>query len=248
MFPWLHGTAPCFCTQRLKANSSRRFDGYLGWSCRALGSRPTYPPQRSASALCVRSEIAKNSRDKVFQVWRFKRSRLRSRTPTSTKIKIQRPRHPDRSSVEVESLETHKILQGFRSRDQRTEDQRIRGLTVASPLPKFSGVLEWNGFLPSELNYYTIGWLTEGRRRSRAHGFNSTAHTHFISTWASSAHTLVNSACTHPSMKSQVRTQALSRMLLRITNFTLHCSLKRVVNLEWPLPCLFFTLQWLTQG
>ena len=83
-----------------------------------------------------------------------------------------------------------------------------RGLTVPSPLQN-SLACEWNGLLRSKLYDCTFGWLTEGRHGSRAHGFNSTAHTHFISTCASSAHTLVNSARAHAIMGSQVRTQAL---------------------------------------
>ena len=73
-------------------------------------------------------------------------------------------------------IQTDLECRGVESRDpqnlaevqiQRPGEQRTKGpgLTVASPLQNFTGVLEWNGFLRSKLYYCTFGWLTEGRRR-----------------------------------------------------------------------------------
>ena len=61
---------------------------------------------------------------------------------------------------------------------------------------------------------------------------------YFISTCASSAHTLVDSACTHPIGGNQGPFPNECCCVFQIS--PLHCSLKRVVNLEWPLPSLFF--------
>ena len=68
-----------------------------------------------------------------------------------------------------------------------------------------------------------------GQRLICAHRFGSSAHTHFVSTCASSAHTDLTHAHTQSIGETQVRTQALSR------------TFARVVKMEWPLPPLNFT-------
>ena len=60
------------------------------------------------------------------------------------------------------------------------------------------------------------GALLEGRRLICAHRFDSSAHTHFVSTCASSAHTDLTHARTQSIGETQVRTQALSRMFAHL--------------------------------
>ena len=72
------------------------------------------------------------------------------------------------------------------------------------------------------------GALLEGRRLICAHRFDSSAHTHFVSTCASSAHTDLTHARTQSIGETQVRTQAISRMFAHL-------------KMEWPLPPLNFT-------